>query len=163
MADLKVPRIAARRVRRRSFSAASHGPSGMLPSAETALAAPSTETSGINSTKPNRRRSAVSSSAMERSAVFIVPITWTFGGTAKRSPESGRVTSNPRLSVSSSVSSSPKMRGMSPLLISSTSSRNFLDVWRASSQSLLKMPAQCSNTSCLSAFSCGRNPSRKSS
>jgi len=37
--------------------------------------------SGINSTKPNRSRKAVSSKAMERSAVFMVPITRTLAGT----------------------------------------------------------------------------------
>ena len=69
--------------------------------------------------KPKRRRRAVSSSAMERSAVFMVPMTKTLAGTANGRPESGRWTSRPRLSFSSTVSSSPKMRGMSPRLISS--------------------------------------------
>ncbi len=58
---------------------------------------------------------------MDRSAVFIVPITNTFSGTAKGRPLSGNVKLLPRLSHSSALRSSPKIRGMSPRLISSMS------------------------------------------
>ena len=81
---------------------------------------PSVLGSGISSMKPKRRRKAVSSKAIERSAVFIVPTMNTFSGTTKRSPLSGSSTAEPRFGLSKSVSNSPKIRGMSPRLISST-------------------------------------------
>ena len=56
---------------------------------------------------------------MERSAVFMVPMSRTFGGTRNADRLIGRSTGLPRLSFSMTVSSSPKMRGMSPRLISS--------------------------------------------
>lgn len=40
-----------------------------------------------SSTNANRRRIAASTSAMDRSAVFMVPMTKRFGGSAKASPE----------------------------------------------------------------------------
>ena len=56
---------------------------------------------------------------MDRSAVFMVPMRKTFGGTRNAERLSGRMTDLPRLSFSMIVSSSPKIRGMSPRLISS--------------------------------------------
>ena len=56
---------------------------------------------------------------MHRSAVFIVPMRATFGGTRNADRLSGRMIDLPRFSFSMIVSSSPKMRGMSPRLISS--------------------------------------------
>ena len=50
------------------------------------VAPSSTEASGINSTNPNRRRRAVSSRAIDRSAVFMVPMSRTFGGHPERRP-----------------------------------------------------------------------------
>jgi len=44
----------------------------------------------------NRRRNATSSSAMERSAVFIVPMMSRFAGTPNSSPEYGSVTLTPK-------------------------------------------------------------------
>ncbi len=82
-------------------------------------ASPNTELSGISSRKPNRRRSAVSNKAIDRSAVFIVPMRYTLWGTLNGALESGSVTGRPRLSFSRTVSSSPKILGMSPRLISS--------------------------------------------
>ena len=69
--------------------------------------------------KAKRRRSAASSSLMLRSAVFIVPTMYTFGGTENGSPLWGSTTVVPRLSSSSRVISSPKILGMLPRLISS--------------------------------------------
>lgn len=43
--------------------------------------------SGESSTNANRRRIAASTSAIDRSAVFMVPITKRLGGSAKSSPE----------------------------------------------------------------------------
>ena len=52
-----------------------------------AIARRSSSMSGINSRKVNLRRKAVSSSAIERSAVFIVPMMCRFAGTPKLVPE----------------------------------------------------------------------------
>ena len=83
-----------------------------------------TSVSGIISTKEKRLRNAVSRSAIERSAVFIVPMIYTLEGTLNGSPEYGRITllssASPFLLDSSiSVISSPKIRKIFPLLISS--------------------------------------------
>ena len=83
-----------------------------------------TSVSGIISTKEKRLRNAVSRSAIERSAVFIVPMIYTLEGTLNGSPEYGRITllssASPFLLDSSiSVISSPKIREIFPLLISS--------------------------------------------
>ena len=101
----------------------------------------------MTSTNPNRRRSAVSSRAIDRSAVFIVPITYTLSGTVNGSPDSGNRMACPRLSRSSTVSNSPKMRGMSPRLISSTIRKKPTIGLPAlaSSHSCLKIPSRRSN------------------
>src|ERR1017187_1564917 len=90
-------------VRIRSLRAASHGPRGMVPAT---TASPSADGSGGSSTKPKRRRNAVSKSAMERSAVFMVPMTKMLGGTENRSPDNGSQAGRPRLSDSSKVNRS---------------------------------------------------------
>ncbi len=145
MPDLEVPAVGAPLSTILLLSASSQAPSGM-PSTMTP---PSSSGSGISSMKPKRRRSAVSSSAMERSAVFMVPMTATLGGTANGRRESGRWTSRPRLSFSSTVSSSPKMRGTSPRLISSMMRTNrSCGRAAASSHSALNTPSRRGNTSC---------------
>ncbi|MNI23980.1 hypothetical protein D3C73_775850 [compost metagenome] len=105
-----------------------------------------TEGLGIDSMNSKRRRSAVSISANERSAVFIVPITSTFEGTLNASPEYGSVTvtgylAPSRLSTSTSVMSSPKILLMFPRLISSITMAYCRDGFlRARSQSLKNAP-----------------------
>ena len=83
--------------------------------------------SGIISSNTKRRRSAVSSSAMDRSAVFIVPTTCRFAGTPNSVFEPGSVTrvssSRPiRFESSIRVINSPKIAAMLPRLISSMTS-----------------------------------------
>ena len=101
---------------------------------------------GIDSTNSNRRRSAVSTNANDRSAVFIVPITSTFEGTLKLSAEYGSVTETgyfapSRLSTSTSVMSSPKILLMFPRLISSITIAYCRDgFFRARSHNLKKAP-----------------------
>ena len=79
--------------------------------------------SGIISSNRKRRRSAVSNSAIDLSAVFIVPIMNKLEGTIKESPE-GNFASNgippfERLSGSIRVISSPKTLDILARLISS--------------------------------------------
>jgi superfamily II DNA/RNA helicase len=62
------------------------------------------------STDANRRRSATSSSAMERSAVFIVATTRTFSGTENACRDTGRRSGRFRLSFSSRAGQSQKRR-----------------------------------------------------
>ena len=76
------------------------------------------------------------------SAVFIVPITYTLGGTLKSSPLCGRTTVTPRLSFSRSVISSPNILGIFPLLISSMRTKNrFWELASATRQTVLKLPS----------------------
>ena len=100
--------------------------SNTIPSASSVPTPSSVNTllSGLISINLNRLLSAVSISAIERSAVFMVPSIYTLFGTEKGSPEYGRTASiasfAPARFVSSiSVINSPNIFEIFPRLISS--------------------------------------------